>query len=114
MKISELAGRLSASVGLETLALPRPDAEVTGGYVGDLLSWVMGRAEAGQVWITIMTNINILAVASLAGVSAIVVAEGCDIDGEVIACATEQGINLLRSPRSAFDVAAALARETGL
>lgn len=114
MKISELAEHLSVAIGLEPLAMPNPSADVTGGYVGDLLSWVMGRAEAGQVWITIMTNINILAVASLAGVSAVVVAEGCDIDGEVIAKATEQGINLLRSPRSAFDIAAALAREIGL
>lgn len=110
MKISELAERL----GLEVLAQPSPDAEVIGGYVGDLLSWVMGRAEAGQLWITIMTNINILAVASLSGVSAIVVAEGSAIDREVIDKAAEQGINLFRTARSAFDTAVAVGRELEL
>lgn len=110
MNISQLAERLE----LETLAMPQPEAQVSGGYVGDLLSWVMGRAEADQVWITIMTNINILAVASLSGVSAVMVAEGSEIDGEVVAKAEEQGINLLRTPRSAFDAAVAVGRELGL
>lgn len=114
MKISELAGRLEDELRLEVLTLPEPDAAVTGGYVGDLLSWVMGRARAGQVWITIMTNVNILAVASLSGVCAVVVAEDCELAPEIIAKATEQGINLLRSPCSAFEITAAIARELGL
>ena len=58
MKISQLVTCLD----LEVLTMPEPDVQITGGYVGDLLSWVMGRAEAGHVWVTIMTNINILAV----------------------------------------------------
>lgn len=96
--------------GLEVLALPSPDLEISGGYVGDLLSWVMGRADADQVWITIMTNINILAVASLSGVSAVVVAENAEITNDVISKAQEQGINLLRSTKSAFDIALILGR----
>lgn len=110
MNILQLAERLE----LEVLAMPQPEAQVSGGYVGDLLSWVMGRAEADQVWITIMTNINILAVASLSGVSAVVVAEGSEIDAEVVTKAAEQGINLLRTPRSAFNTAVAVGRELGL
>ena len=95
---------------LEILSLPNPESEISGGYVGDLLSWVMGRAEADQVWITIMTNINILAVASLAGVSAVVVAENAEITADVISKAQEQGINLLRSSKAAFEIALALGR----
>ena len=104
MKISEIANRL----GWEILAMPDPDMEVTGGYVGDLLSWVMGRAKAGNVWITIMTNRNIMAVATLAGVSAVVVTERAQIDEEIIALAREQEINLLRTDLPSFETACAV------
>ena len=52
MNILQIADELN----FEKLSLPEPDAEVTGGYVGDLLSWVMGRAESDQIWVTIMTK----------------------------------------------------------
>ena len=104
MKISEIANRL----GWEILAMPDPDMEVTGGYVGDLLSWVMGRAKAGNVWITIMTNRNIMAVATLAGVSAVVVTERAQIDEEIIALAREQEINLVRADLPSFETACAV------
>ena len=110
MKIKELAERL----GFEVLAMPSPELEAEGGYAGDLLSWVMGRAEEGNVWVTIMTNINVLAVASLAGVSAVVVAEGAEIDGEIVEKAKEQGINLFRSREPVFETVLAVGREIGL
>ena len=47
-------------------------AEVTGCYCGDLLSWVMSRAEAGDVWLTVMGNINSVGVAVLADIACIV------------------------------------------
>ena len=101
MKISEAADRLC----LEVLSMPAPDREINGGYVGDLLSWVMGRAEADNVWITIMTNINVLAVASLSDVSAVVIAENAEVGADIVEKAKEQGINLLRSPKAAFETA---------
>ncbi|MBQ7322191.1 MAG: hypothetical protein IJW99_08850 [Clostridia bacterium] len=106
MKISEMAQQL----GWETLIMPDPDVEVTGGYAGDLLSWVMGRAQAGNVWMTIMTNRNIMAVATLAGVSAVVVTEHAEIDGEIVKLAEEQDINLLRSAQPTFETAYAVGK----
>jgi len=106
MKISEMAQLL----GWETLAMPDPDIEVTGGYAGDLLSWVMGRAKAGDVWVTIMTNRNIMAVATLAGVSAVVVTEHAEIDEEIVKLAEEQDINLLRSAQPTFETACAVGK----
>ena len=88
--------------------MPDPDMEVTGGYVGDLLSWVMGRAKAGNAWITIMTNRNIMAVATLTGVSAVIVTERAEIDESVIALAKEQDINLLRTELPSFETACAV------
>lgn len=106
MKVLELADML----GFEALAMPSPGEEVTGGYVGDLLSWVMSRAAAGQVWVTIMTNINIVAVGLLTGVSAVVIAEGCPVPDDVIKKAREEGVNILRSNMSAFAAVAAVSR----
>lgn len=67
------------TMGLEVLNLAEGAREVTNGYAGDLLSWVMGRAESDMVWVTIMTNVNILAVASLRDLSAVLIAEGAEI-----------------------------------
>ena len=109
MKIIDAVEKL----GLEVLALPTPEREINGGYVGDLLSWVMGRAEADNVWITIMTNINVLAVASLSDVSAVVIAENAEIDPEIIKKAWEQGINLLRSKNPSYETALAFGQLLG-
>lgn len=106
MKIHELA----TSLGFDIVTLPDPDAEVDGCYIGDLLSWVMGRAEEGNVWITIMTNLNIVAVASLSCVSAVIVAEGLDIPDDVIAAANAQNVNILRSKLSSFETALEVGR----
>lgn len=106
MKITEVVERL----GLEVITMPDPDAEVEGCYVGDLLSWVMGRASAGNLWITIMTNLNIIAVASLAGVSAVVIAESAELAPDVKATAEAQGINLLRSKLASYETAVAVSK----
>lgn len=89
-------------LGWEILTMPDPDAEVTGGYAGDLLSWVMGRAREGQIWVTIMTNLNVVAVASLAGVAGVVVTESAELSPEIVSRAEAQGINLFRASRDTF------------
>lgn len=88
---------LVQNMGLEAMSLPNPEQEITGAYAGDLLSWVMGRADEGCVWATIMTNVNVVAVATLVGTAAAVVCEGCEIPEEVIVAAREKQVNLLRS-----------------
>ena len=95
---------LCDSLGLEILNLSDGDRKIEGGYCGDLLSWVMGRANSGNAWITIMNNINVVAVASLADVSCVIFAEGTDVPDEVIKRAEAQGINLLRSELPAYEL----------
>ena len=94
--------------GFEPLALPEPDREITGVYIGDLLSWVMGRAQSGDAWITIMSNINIAAVASLADVACVILAEGVELSEDVAKAAISKGINILSFEASAFDAAVLL------
>ena len=104
MTVSELANKLSLNV----IALPDPDRMVSGGYVGDLLSWVMGRAQADEAWITIMSNQNVAAVAALVDVSCVIFAEGVKPDPDLLKKAELQGINLLSTDQSSFRAAGEL------
>ncbi len=90
---------------IKPLVLGEPDREIEGVYIGDLLSWVMGNASSGDAWITIMSNINVLAVASLSDVSCIVLAEGVALEEDVINTAKEKGINIVSSELSIYETA---------
>lgn len=105
MTVNELMEKAS----LKAAALPEGEREVCGVYIGDLLSWVMGRARADQAWITIMSNNNIVAVATLADTACIILAEGVKPDEGVAELAQSKGINLLLSERSAYETALVLA-----
>lgn len=94
--------------GLQQLSLPSGDREITGGYAGDLLSWVMGRAQSGDAWITIMSNINIAAVAALTDAACIIIAEGVTLDSNITETAKSKGINILSSQKQAFELAGLL------
>ena len=97
--------QLVQTTGFQAVALPEGGREVTGVYIGDLLSWVMGRAGSGDAWITIMSNQNIVAVATLADTACILLAEGVQPDEGVTQLALDKGINLLCSPYSAYETA---------
>lgn len=101
MTVKEFAEAL----GFEVISMPSPERMVEGAYVGDLLSWVMGKAESGNVWITIMSNINIVAVSTLADVSCIVLAEDVSPDKDALETALTKGVNILKSPLSSYEIA---------
>lgn len=98
--------QMAEALKLEVVCMPCPEREITGGYTGDLLSWVMGRARAGSAWVTIMTNVNTVAVATLADPACIVLAEGVIPDKETVEKALSVGVNILKSPRSSFELCA--------
>ncbi|MBO4217608.1 MAG: hypothetical protein J5940_06660 [Clostridia bacterium] len=78
------------------------------GYTGDLLSWVMGRVEADAAWVTVMTNVNVIAVASLRDVACVIVSEGANVPDEVITRAKENMINLYATDMNSFDAVKAI------
>ena len=98
---------LSKKLSLTILSPGEADdqAEVSGCYIGDLLSWVMGRAKKGDCWVTIMTNLNVAAVASLTEVSMVILAEGCQPDEGLLQKASAVGLGLFGSPKSAYELA---------
>ncbi|MCL2671662.1 MAG: hypothetical protein FWF10_06470 [Clostridiales bacterium] len=105
MTVSEFAEKLS----LHPFCLPVPGINVSGGYAGDLLSWVMGKAQWGDAWVTIMSNRNVAAVAQLTEVACVVLAENVRPDADLLALAQEHGVNLLGSGLSAFALCGVIA-----
>ena len=91
--------------GFKVLCMPSPEKEIEGVYIGDLLSWVMGNANSGNLWITIMTNINIVAVATLVDTSCIILAENVKPDEGIVNTAIEKQINIISTPLSAYEAA---------
>lgn len=79
--------------------------EITDCYIGDLLSWVMGRAPENSIWLTVMGNINSIAVATLADVSTIVLVENASLDDDAKAKAQAHGVNILSTEENAYHLA---------
>lgn len=92
----------------KSVVVPEPEREIGGVYIGDLLSWVMGRINSNDVWITIMSNINIVAVASLADVSCILLAEGVSLEEDVIKTAMQKQINIISTEKDIYKAAVEL------
>lgn len=105
MTVNELA----LACGFEAVYLPDGEREVGGAYAGDLLSWVMGRAKADDVWLTVMGNINAIAVATLADVSAIVLVEDAALDAEALARANQQEVAVYTTSLPAYETALQIA-----
>lgn len=84
------------------------EVEIVGGCVSDLLSDVMGSSEEGQLWITIMRHLNTIAVASMIGIPAIVFAKNIKPDIQVVERANKEGVCLISSHLSTFQLAGKL------
>lgn len=101
MTVNELLG----SGAFTAAVLSDGERPVDGVYIGDLLSWVMGRAQADNAWITIMSNINVIAVASLADTACVILAEGVSLPADAADAAAKKGVNVLSSPKPAYETA---------
>ena len=106
MTVSELV--IKAELGVA--AMPAPDAVIECGYAGDLLSWVMGNAQQGCAWATIMTNRNIVAVAQLIDMACIIVTEGSDVPEDVAKLAEDQNINVLTTELPTYEMCVKLSQ----
>lgn len=107
MTVSDICKSIDAAVVCGDVNKP-----FEGVYVGDLLSRAMSHVEADNIWVTIMSNVNVVAVATLTEPAAIVLAEDVVLMPEALAGATENGITVLSSPLSAYDICVRLQRAT--
>ena len=81
------------------------DTKITKLYTCDLLSVAMGRAPEGACWVTVVANVNTLAVASLTNSACVILAENVEPNELVLTKAEQQGITLLTSDLPSFDAA---------
>ena len=102
--------KLVEDLNLNILVEGDDDREIKGGYCGDLLSWVMGRAQSGDCWFTVMGNINAIAVSVLADCACIVLCENSVLDDDAKNRAELQGVWVLSSENCAYKLANELGR----
>jgi len=106
MTIDEIVSKL----GLQVITPGDTEQEVTGGYAADLLSCVMAKAKAGNVWVTLQAHPNVIAVASLLNLAAVIVSEDIKPDLETVERAQENQVTLLSPPRTTFSIVGELSR----
>ncbi len=73
-------------------------------YICDLLSWVMSHAKKGDAWITVLTNVNVPAVALLTEVACVIIPEGISVEELTLKKAKENGILMIGTQYNAFDI----------
>ena len=105
MKLDELATLFDA----EILNKGDTEKEICGGYAGDFLSFVMSGAPSGCAWFTVMSNVNVAAVAYMSEVGCVVVCEGVHPEQALVERCQKEHINLLKTALDVYGAAAKLA-----
>ena len=101
MKISDIITKLELEVFCGKNGLER---EITGGYVSDLLSDVMGSADSGEVWITLQGHKNVMAIASLKELAGVILVNGIKPDEDTVEKADEEDIPIMGTKLPAFQI----------
>ena len=104
MKLKKIINKLDLEIVVESSL----DVEINEGYCGDLLSNVMAKAKKGDIWFTVQSHQNVIAVALLTEVAAVVVSENFEIEDKAIERAKEKGVNLFRSKLNSYELAGKL------
>ena len=109
MKLHSIAEKLQ----LKLVVGEMPES-FEGVYTGDLLSRAMSRVDADNLWITIMNNINVIAVANLTDPAAVILAEGVELFDDARESAEVRGVTVLSCEKSAYEICAVIAEEAKL
>ena len=102
--------QLKEQLELTVLVEQNIDKEITGCYIGDLLSWVMSRVQTGNVWLTVMGNVNAIAVAALSDAACIILTDSAVLDQDAKEKAHHQGVTVFSSNANSYQVAVQLSR----
>lgn len=101
MRLNEIIEALHLEV---LTGRPESDREVTRGYASDLMSDVIAHAEAGAIWVTLQVHVNVVAVAAMKEIAAVVVTQGRVPDEPTLTKAAEEGVIILSSHEPTFEV----------
>lgn len=102
MKLSQIIDALSLTV--LTKEVDYSQIDVAGGYTSDLLSCVMAGAGKNEIWVTLQAHSNVVAVAALLELSAIIISEDAQPDENTVKKANDEGVILLSSPQKSFSI----------
>ena len=102
--------QLIKELDLKAFVVAEGEREIQGGYAGDLLSWVMSRAEEGNIWLTVMGNVNSIGVAVLADISCIILTENAPLDEDARTRANEQRVIILTTEKNSYEIAAEISK----
>lgn len=102
MKINELAEKLN----LTPLNSPEQYKDAQGCYAGDLLSLAMAKLSEGDVWITVQTNLNTIAVAALTEAGCIILPDGLSSEEATLKKATAENIPVYTSEKTTYELCA--------
>lgn len=100
MKVNELVSALNLKVLSGANGL---DREIDGCYVSDLLSDVMGNAEMNNVWVTLQTHKNVMAIASLKELACVILVKGQTAAEDTLEQSNEEGIPFLSTPMQTYE-----------
>jgi len=104
--ISEIDGRiLTTGIGIDNVNIENV-------YICDLLSWVMSHAQKGDAWITVLTNVNVPAVAMMADVACVIIPEGIEVEELTLKKANQNGITIISSQYSSFEICKRIIKKT--
>jgi len=103
--------QLGEELGLKRLS-DGEDREIASCYISDLLSRVLGGCQTGDVWITVQTSVNMVAVAVMVSASCVILPEGLTASVSIVDKATEEGLTIFSSGENAFSLAVKIARLT--
>jgi predicted transcriptional regulator len=101
MKVSDIVDKFNLEVFSGKSGL---DREVKGGYVSDLLSDVMGNSKEGQVWITLQTHKNVMAIASLKDLAAVILVKGFKPNDDTLEQSEIEGVPVLGTTENTFEI----------
>jgi len=101
MRLNKIVEKCNFKVFTEDINLE--DIEIVGGYTSDLLSDVMAACGAGSIWVTIQRHLNIIAVAKLKEIPAILITRGLVPENSTIEKAREEGVVLLGTELNSFE-----------
>ena len=102
MKVKELVEKLGLKILSGKSGLVR---EIDGCYISDLLSDVMGNADAGNIWITLQTHKNVMAVASLKELSCIILVKNLEANEDTLKQSNEEEIPILQTSMTTYEIA---------
>jgi hypothetical protein len=101
LKLTDLVKKLRLEV---KTGAQRLDVGVTRGYASDLMSDVMANANEGDLWVTLQTHQNIVAVAVMKSLAGIILVNSREPEEETIQKAEAEGVPIMTSTLPAFEL----------